>query len=144
MITKYFKLIKQKNKLKKLTILIMVFALGVGAMAQQDEFVRKYDSISQFDYKTEKWSAWSPADFTIVFNLGDNHEDILILYDGNTTRFYPVGKKVLTGTLDGVKYQSMKYMSDIGENLELILFNNGVTILSFSNNLTFKLSPKTK
>lgn len=109
--------------------------------AQEESFVRSYNSVACWNYKYDEWNGWEYADLVISYNYKGTNKVALFFDNDSPMLLHPVGSVEEDANTSGLNYQFMNYIDTTGEEIRLALFDNGVLIVG-GDEYIFKFSPE--
>ena len=115
---------------KILFVFTFIFNIHLLLANSSEPFVYTYDAVSLWDNNNEKWSSWKAADIVIAYNYKNTSKVAIFMGKEEPLILTPIMNSVKKEiTRDGRRYQSMKYINNKGEEVSLLLFEDGNVIL---------------
>ena len=116
--------------MKKLIFILMLVLSTSVVKANPETFVRSYSAIAIWNDNLDDWDDWKPIKCVVVFNYKGTSKVAIYFGEDDPMILFPIKNEVKTKTnSSGLKYQEMKYLTDDGEEIDLLLFDKGTLIL---------------
>ena len=127
--------------MKKLLFVFILVLSASASKAQLESFVRSYDAVSTWDNQLNDWGEWNDADIVVAYNYKGTSRVAVYYGEDEPIIFTPIKNEVTEEiNSQGNKYQEMKYLSNDGEEVTLLLFDKGTLILGIGDD-AFCFSP---
>lgn len=99
------------------------------SQAQEDSFVRTYNSVASWDSEDDSWDDWEDIDLVISYNYKGTSKVALFYNNNSHFILFPVGDVTNDTNSSGLNYQTVNYIDSEGEEIILSLFENKVLLL---------------